>query len=114
MLQYRCSCHASPRTMCAHPSILHLNTCASPPHSPPQGEEHIRKSALVKSEELTKWLFEDSKTVYECFQRGKRVSGECVGVLGCEAGIRWRRAGGGVYYCTVHVYYIHVYRQCEP
>ena len=78
----------------SHPPSHHV---CPPPLSllpPSQGKEHVRKSALSKSEELTKWHFEDSKTVYECFQRGKRESGECVGVTARVGGDRWRSVLG--------------------
>ena len=45
-------------------------------HARVQGGERIRKSHFVKGDELVKYRFEDSKTLYELFQRGKRESSE--------------------------------------
>ena len=45
-------------------------------HAYIQGGERIRKSHFVKGDELVKYRFEDSKTLYELFQRGKRESSE--------------------------------------
>lgn len=45
------------------------------------GEEGAHRSPFLKSEELTACLFEDARTTYQCFQRGKRESnnGPCLG-----------------------------------
>lgn len=45
-------------------------------HSCRQGGDHVRISHLVKDNELIRYRFDDAKTLYECFQRGKRVSSE--------------------------------------
>ena len=42
----------------------------------------MRVSNFVGTEDkLLEYRFEDAKTLYECFQRGKRVSSECVGCI---------------------------------
>ena len=48
-----------------------------------QGGERARRSPYQKSEEPMRWFFDDAKTLYECFQRGKSVSSECVCVCAC-------------------------------
>ena len=42
-----------------------------------QGGERIRISHFCKKGELVSHRFDDARTLYECFQRGKRESSKC-------------------------------------
>ena len=55
-----------------------------------QGGERARRSPFQKTDELMHTYYEDAKTLYECFQRGKRASSECIPSVGVVCG------GGGV------------------
>lgn len=41
-----------------------------------QGDASCRRSALLKDDNLLDFYFEDTKTVYDMFQRGLRIAGE--------------------------------------
>ncbi|XP_060736644.1 long-chain-fatty-acid--CoA ligase 6 isoform X1 [Tachysurus vachellii] len=48
---------------------------------PVQGDASCRRSALLKDDKLLEFYFEDTKTVYDMFQRGLRIAGDgpCLG-----------------------------------
>lgn len=41
-----------------------------------QGSASCRRSALLKDDNLLDFYFEDTKTVYDMFQRGLRIAGK--------------------------------------
>lgn len=42
-----------------------------------QGDANCRRSALLKDDNLLDFYYEDTKTVYDMFQRGLRIAGKC-------------------------------------
>uniref|UniRef100_A0A671TCI7 Arachidonate--CoA ligase n=1 Tax=Sinocyclocheilus anshuiensis TaxID=1608454 RepID=A0A671TCI7_9TELE len=42
-----------------------------------QGDQSCRRSALLKDDNLLEFYYEDTKTVYDMFQRGLRIAGLC-------------------------------------
>lgn len=46
-----------------------------------EGSQHARKSVILNGDQLISYYYDDARTLYEAFQRGKRVSdnGPCLG-----------------------------------
>ena len=59
-----------------------------------QGGERARKSPFQKTDNLMEFFYDDAKTLYQIFQRGKRESGECVSVGVVSVGVN---------ICVIHV-----------
>ncbi|XP_041089644.1 long-chain-fatty-acid--CoA ligase 1-like isoform X3 [Polyodon spathula] len=58
---------------------------------PVQGDPSCRRSALLKNETLLDFYYKDTKTAYEMFQRGLRISGEgpCLGFRKPKGPYEW-------------------------
>ncbi|MGH0187331.1 UNVERIFIED_CONTAM: hypothetical protein FKN15_024787 [Acipenser sinensis] len=58
---------------------------------PVQGDPSCRRSALLKDETLLDFYYKDTKTAYEMFQRGLRISGEgpCLGFRKPKGPYEW-------------------------
>ncbi|KAK1154068.1 long-chain-fatty-acid--CoA ligase 1 [Acipenser oxyrinchus oxyrinchus] len=58
---------------------------------PVQGDPSCRRSALLKDETLLDFYYKDTKTAYEMFQRGLRISGEgpCLGFRKPKGPYKW-------------------------
>uniref|UniRef100_A0A671TBX6 Arachidonate--CoA ligase n=1 Tax=Sinocyclocheilus anshuiensis TaxID=1608454 RepID=A0A671TBX6_9TELE len=56
-----------------------------------QGDQSCRRSALLKDDNLLEFYYEDTKTVYDMFQRGLRIAGNgpCLGFRKPRAPYQW-------------------------